>query len=55
MEAEEPAPRRPDARPARSVVADVRPGGRFSVAFHLLSGDERNPTGMAHFAAADAA
>jgi uncharacterized protein YndB with AHSA1/START domain len=36
----------PDAGPTLSVVADVRPGGRFSVAFRLLSGDEHNPTGV---------
>ena len=26
--------------------ADVRPGGRFSVVFRLLNGDEHNPTGI---------
>lgn len=36
----------PDAGPTLSVVADVRPGGRFSVAFRLLNGDEHNPTGL---------
>lgn len=35
----------PDAGPTLSVVAEVRPGGRFSVVFRLLNGDERNPTG----------
>lgn len=35
----------PDAGPTLSVVADVRPGGRFSVVFRLLNGDEHNPTG----------
>src|SRR4030081_2489863 len=32
--------------PTLSVVADVRPGGRFSVVFRLLNGDEHNPTGV---------
>jgi len=36
----------PDAGPTLSVVADVRPGGRFSVAFRLLNGEEHNPTGI---------
>src|ERR1700694_6310708 len=36
----------PDAEPTLSVVADVRPGGRFSVVFRLLNGDEHNPTGI---------
>lgn len=36
----------PDAGPTLSVVADVRPGGRFSVVFRLLTGDEHNPTGI---------
>jgi uncharacterized protein YndB with AHSA1/START domain len=36
----------PDAGPTLSAVADVRPGGRFSVVFRLLSGDEHNPTGV---------
>jgi uncharacterized protein YndB with AHSA1/START domain len=36
----------PDAGPTLSVVADVRPGGRFSVVFRLLDGEEHNPTGM---------
>ena len=36
----------PDAGPTLSVVADVRPGGRFSVVFRLLNGDEHNPTGL---------
>ena len=35
----------PDAGPTLNVVADVRPGGRFSVVFRLLNGDEHNPTG----------
>jgi uncharacterized protein YndB with AHSA1/START domain len=35
----------PDAGPTLSVVADVRPGGRFSVVFRLLDGSEHNPTG----------
>src|SRR4030088_2743887 len=34
----------PDAGPTLSAVADVRPGGRFSVVFRLLNGDEQNPT-----------
>jgi uncharacterized protein YndB with AHSA1/START domain len=36
----------PDAGPTLSVDADVRPGGRFSIVFRLLNGDEHNPTGM---------
>lgn len=36
----------PDAGPTISVVADVRPGGRFSVVFRLVNGDEHNPTGI---------
>lgn len=36
----------PDAGPTLSVTADVRPGGRFSVVFRLLNGDEHNPTGV---------
>lgn len=36
----------PDAGPTLDVVADVRPGGRFSVVFRLMSGDEHNPTGL---------
>ncbi|MGM4986092.1 SRPBCC family protein [Ensifer adhaerens] len=36
----------PDAGPTLSVVADVRPGGRFSVVFRLLNGGEHNPTGI---------
>ena len=36
----------PDAGPTLSVIADVRPGGRFSVVFRLLNGDEHNPTGI---------
>jgi len=35
----------PDAEPTLSAEADVRPGGRFSVVFRLLNGDEHNPTG----------
>lgn len=36
----------PDAGPTLSVVADVRPGGRFSVVFRLLDGSEHNPAGI---------
>ena len=36
----------PDAGPTLSAVADVRPGGRFSIVFRLLNGDEHNPTGL---------
>lgn len=36
----------PDAGPTLDVVADVRPGGRFSVVFRNLDGVERNPTGI---------
>lgn len=36
----------PDAGPTLSVTADVRPGGRFSVVFRLMNGQEHNPTGI---------
>jgi uncharacterized protein YndB with AHSA1/START domain len=36
----------PDAGPTLSVEADVRPGGRFSVVFRLMNGEEHNPTGI---------
>jgi uncharacterized protein YndB with AHSA1/START domain len=36
----------PDAGPTLGVVADVRPGGRFSVLFRLMNGEEHNPTGI---------
>lgn len=36
----------PDAGPTLSVDADVRPGGRFSVVFRLLNGEEHNPIGI---------
>lgn len=36
----------PDAGPTLSAEADVRPGGRFSVVFRLLNGEEHNPTGV---------
>ena len=36
----------PDAGPTLSAEADVRPGGRFSVEFRLLNGEEHNPTGI---------
>lgn len=36
----------PDAGPTLSAEADVRPGGRFSVVFRLLNGDEHNPRGI---------
>ena len=36
----------PDAGPTLKVEADVRPGGRFSVVFRLLNGEEHNPTGV---------
>lgn len=36
----------PDAGPTLRAEADVRPGGRFSVVFRLLNGDEHNPTGV---------
>ncbi len=36
----------PDAGPTLKAEADVRPGGRFSVVFRLLNGDEYNPTGV---------
>ncbi len=36
----------PDTGPTLSAEADVRPGGRFSVVFRLMNGDEHNPTGV---------
>ncbi len=36
----------PDAGPTLSAEADVRPGGRFSIVFRLLNGDEHNPRGV---------
>jgi uncharacterized protein YndB with AHSA1/START domain len=36
----------PDAGPTLKVDADVRPGGRFSVVFRMLDGQEYNPTGV---------
>lgn len=36
----------PDAGPTLKAEADVRPGGRLSVVFRLLNGDEHNPTGV---------
>ncbi len=36
----------PDAGPTLRAEADVRPGGRLSVVFRLLNGDEHNPTGV---------
>jgi uncharacterized protein YndB with AHSA1/START domain len=36
----------PDAGPTLNVIADVRPGGQFSVVFRLLNGEEHNPTGI---------
>ena len=36
----------PDAGPTLRAEADVRPGGRFSIVFRLLNGDEHNPTGV---------
>jgi uncharacterized protein YndB with AHSA1/START domain len=36
----------PDAGPMPSAQAHVRPGGRFSAVFRLLSGEELNPTGI---------
>jgi uncharacterized protein YndB with AHSA1/START domain len=36
----------PDAGPTLRADADVRPGGRFSVVFRLLNGEEHNPTGI---------
>lgn len=36
----------PDAGPTLRVEVDVRPGGRFSVVFRLLNGEEHNPTGI---------
>lgn len=35
----------PDAGPTLRAEADVRPGGRFSIVFRMLNGDEHNPTG----------
>lgn len=36
----------PDAGPTLRAEADVRPGGRFSVVFRMLNGQEYNPTGV---------
>jgi uncharacterized protein YndB with AHSA1/START domain len=36
----------PDAGPTLRADVDVRPGGRFSVVFRLLNGDQHNPTGI---------
>jgi len=36
----------PDAGQTLSAQADVRPGGRFSIVFRLLNGDQHNPTGV---------
>lgn len=36
----------PDAGPTLRVDCDVRPGGRFSVVFRTLDGQEYNPTGV---------
>lgn len=36
----------PDAGPTLKAEADVWPGGRFSVLFRLLNGEEHNPTGV---------
>src|SRR4051812_5892429 len=36
----------PDAGPTLRAEADVRPGGRFSVVFRLMNGEEHNPTGI---------
>ncbi len=36
----------PDSGPTLRAEADVRPGGRFSVAFRLRNGEEYNPTGI---------
>jgi uncharacterized protein YndB with AHSA1/START domain len=36
----------PDAGPTLSAEADARPGGRFSVVFRLLNGQEHNPRGV---------
>lgn len=36
----------PDAGPTLRAEADVRPGGRFSIVFRTLDGEEYNPTGV---------
>lgn len=36
----------PDAGPTLRAEADVRPGGRFSIVFRMLNGQEHNPTGV---------
>ena len=36
----------PDTGPTLKAEADVRPGGRFSIVFRLLNGEEHNPTGV---------
>ena len=43
----------PDAGPTLSAEADVRPGGRLSVVFRLLNGEEYNPTGVYREVVAD--
>ncbi|WGM39116.1 SRPBCC domain-containing protein [Caulobacter sp. NIBR1757] len=35
----------PDAGPTLSAESDLRPGGRYSVVFQMLNGQEGNPTG----------
>ena len=35
----------PDAGPTLRAEADVRPGGRYSIVFRMLNGQEGNPTG----------
>lgn len=36
----------PDAGPTLHAEADIRAGGRFSVVFRMLNGEEHNPTGV---------
>ncbi|GHC55245.1 SRPBCC family protein [Neogemmobacter tilapiae] len=36
----------PDTGPTVSVMADVRPGGRFSIVFRMANGQEHNPQGV---------
>lgn len=43
----------PDAGPTLRAEADVRPGGRFSIVFRLMNGDEHNPKGVYREVVAD--
>lgn len=43
----------PDTGPTLRAEADVRPGGRFSIVFRTLDGEEYNPTGVYREVATD--